>query len=71
MCVEIKVEDLADVCNVCGYKPNESCKQCDGYGYLPTGNGRAVIAFLAQMGFTRPMSPRAEAELAEKISGDF
>lgn len=40
-----------------------TCKTCEGYGYLLTFEGFAVIEFLKRRGFAIPMSPQAEEEL--------
>ena len=42
---------------------SELCKNCDGYGYLLTFEGRLLIEFLERRGLHIPMTPLAEEEL--------
>jgi hypothetical protein len=43
------------------------CNVCDGYGYLLTFEGHALLEFLKRRGYGEPMSPRAEEDLANML----
>lgn len=58
-----------EVCRSCGGNGENdeggACKTCDGYGYLVTSKGHALIVFLSRRGVAFPMSPRAEEEMPD------
>ena len=43
------------------------CDVCDGYGYLLTFEGLALLEFLQRRGYGEPMSPRVEEDLANML----
>lgn len=45
----------------------ETCDVCQGYGYLMTFEGFALIEFLKRRGINVPMSPRDEDDLMNML----
>lgn len=43
------------------------CVHCEGYGYLLTAEGVALVGFLKRRGVAIPMSPADDTELSEMI----
>jgi len=43
------------------------CDVCEGYGYLMTFEGYALIEFLQRRGYGEPMSPHAEEDLGNML----
>lgn len=58
-----KYDNPCRECNSGEKDDGSACRTCDGYGYLMTFEGHALIEFLKRRGYGEPMSPRAEEEL--------
>jgi len=68
--MSIKYDNKCRQCDLGVIRKGEEesiCDVCDGYGYLLTFEGHALIEFLKRRGYGDPMSPRAEEDLANML----